>query len=99
MVTVVVIINVLISLILLVIAWQMWRLKYKVAYIAGRLNAYERAIYAVLHSAPEKISRGQQGISRLSERQERLALQIQQWQQLLSLLVVGRRIWRRYFRR
>jgi hypothetical protein len=96
MVTVVVLFNILLSLILLYAAWQMCQLKHKLRTIADRLNTYEQATHAVLSTAPVNIYTGQQQIYNLRQKNQNLKLQIQQVRQILSLLLLGRKIWQRY---
>jgi predicted negative regulator of RcsB-dependent stress response len=97
MVTTVVIINFLIALLLTYIAWQVWQLKRTLANIADKLSAYERATYAALHTAPENIYIGQKGVYSLRQQQQGLKVQIQKLQQIFSLMILGRNLWRRYF--
>ncbi|MBD2519377.1 hypothetical protein H6G93_31320 [Nostoc sp. FACHB-973] len=99
MVILVVIINTLISLILLYVAWQVWQLKQRLASVADRLTAYEICTQATLHKAPENIYLSQQNIYNLRQRNQALQIQIQQVQQIISLILVGRQIWQRYFRK
>ncbi|MBD2295429.1 hypothetical protein H6G06_18610 [Anabaena sphaerica FACHB-251] len=96
MVIIVVLINILISLILFYIAWQVWKLKHKLRIIAERLNSYERATHTVLYTAPENIYTGQQQIYNLRQKHQNLKLQIQQVRQILNLILLGRKIWQRY---
>ncbi len=97
MVTVVVVINTLISLSLLYVAWRVWKLKQRLSRIADRLTAYERCSHAVLSLAPENIYTSEQNIYSLKQRNQALQVQIQQVRQILSLLLLGRQIWQRYF--
>ncbi|MEA5550997.1 hypothetical protein VB713_08400 [Anabaena cylindrica UHCC 0172] len=97
MVTVVVLINILISLILLYVARQVWRIKQKLGIIADRLNSYERVSHSVLFTAPESIYTGYQEIYNLRQKHQKVKLQIQQIQQILNLVVLGRKIWQRSF--
>ncbi|GAX44772.1 hypothetical protein NIES4075_57910 [Tolypothrix sp. NIES-4075] len=97
MVTVVVIINLLISLILLYIARRVWQLKKRLANIANRLAAAERCTHAVLDKAPSNISRRQQNIHNLRQGNQSIQVQIQQVRQIFSLLLVGQQIHGRYF--
>jgi hypothetical protein len=97
MVTVVVVLNTLISLILLYAAWRVWKLKQKLGILADRLAAYERCSYAALYAAPEKISTAQQNIYNLRQGNQKLEVQIQQVRQIISLLFLGRQVWRRSF--
>lgn len=97
MLTVVVVLNTLISLILLYAAWRVWKLKQKLAILADRLAAYERCSHAALYAAPEKISTAQQNIYNLRQGNQKLEVQIQQVRQIISLLFLGRQVWRRSF--
>ncbi len=98
MVTVVVIINTLISLALLYVAWKVWRLKQWLAKLADKLIAAELSTYTVLHRAPKAIYRGQQNIHDLRRRNQLLELQIKQARQIFSLLAMGQQFWLRYSR-
>jgi len=99
MVILVVVINTLISLILLYTAWRVWQLKQQLAHIADKLTAYKSCTHTVLDQAPENIYLSQQNIYNLRQKNQALQTQIQQVQQILSLLLLGRQIWQRYFRR
>jgi len=99
MVILVIVINTLISLILLYVAWRVWQLKQQLAYIADRLTAYESCTHAALNKAPENIYLSQDNIYNLRQKNQALQMQIQQVRQIISLLLLGRQIWQRYFRR
>jgi hypothetical protein len=99
MVILVLVINTLVSLILLYAAWQVWQLKQKLACIADTLTAYETCTRVALHEAPENIYLSQQNIYNLRQRNQALQMQIQQVQQIISLIFLGRQIWQRYFRK
>jgi chromosome condensin MukBEF ATPase and DNA-binding subunit MukB len=96
MVTLVVIINTIISLILLYVAWRVWKLKQVLASVANNLTAYERATYAALHNTPEAIYSSQEKIHNLRQGNQNLQLQLQQVRQIISLLLLGQQTWRRY---
>ncbi|GAA6622254.1 hypothetical protein [Scytonema sp. NUACC26] len=97
MVTVIVVLNMLISLTLFYMAWQIWLLKRRVARIADILSAAERSTHAVLHKAPTAIYVGQRNIHNLRQGNQPKQLQIQQVREIFSLLAFGEKIWRRYF--
>ncbi|MEA5583474.1 hypothetical protein VB620_19280 [Nodularia harveyana UHCC-0300] len=97
MVTTVVVINTLISLVLLYIAWRVWKLKQWIGYIADKLNAYERNTHEFLYQAPENIDIAQQKIYSLRQRNQKLQVQVQQVRQIISLLLLGKRFWGRSF--
>ncbi|QLE59449.1 hypothetical protein [Nostoc sp. TCL26-01] len=99
MVMVVVGINTLISLILLYVAWRIWKLKRLIVFIGDRLTAYERCSHELLYKAPENIYLGQQNIYNLRQGNQSLQTQLQQVRQILSLLLLGQRTWRRYSRK
>ncbi|MGH8000253.1 MAG: hypothetical protein ACREPR_12670 [Brasilonema sp.] len=99
MVTVVVVINILISLILLYLAWRMRRLKRRLTRIANILVAAERSSHAVLLGAPEAIYMSQRNIHNLRQGNQPPQLQIQRLRQIFSLLALGQQIWRSNFLR
>ncbi|MBD2386766.1 hypothetical protein [Cylindrospermum sp. FACHB-282] len=99
MVMLVVVINTLISLILLYVAWRVWKLKPLLAFVANRLTAYERATHAALQNAPENIYTSQEAIYNLRQANLGVQMQIQQVRQIINLLLLGQQTWRRYFGR
>ncbi|MEH2303522.1 MAG: hypothetical protein V7K88_32280 [Nostoc sp.] len=99
MVILVILVNTLISLILFYVAWRVWQLKQQLAYIADRLTVYESCTHAALNKAPENIYLSQENIYNLRQKNQALQMQIQQVRQIISLLLLGRQIWERYFRR
>ena len=86
MVTIVVVLNVLISLLCLYVAWQVWNLRRTLAAVVDALTIAERNTYAVLHGAPNAIYKGQLGVHGLRERYQQLELQLQQVQKVLTVL-------------
>ncbi|MBD2201386.1 hypothetical protein H6G33_02050 [Calothrix sp. FACHB-1219] len=96
MVTLVVVINTLISFLLFYIAWRVWKFKRILRLISDTLTNYEKCSHALLYTAPEKIYCLQQNIHHLRQGNQRLELQIQQIRQIMSLLILGRQIWQRY---
>lgn len=97
MVIFIVVINTLVSLILFYVAWRVWQLKQKMANIANILSVAERRTHAALQVAPPAMSVGQRNIYNLRYGNQPLQIQIQQIQQIFSLLAFGQRVWRRYF--
>jgi hypothetical protein len=92
MLQVVVVFNVLVSLLCWYVAWQVWNLRRALALAAQVLTLAELSTYDVLHNAPNAISVGQLGVHGLRERYQQLELQLQQVQQVLTLLGLGQRI-------
>jgi transcription initiation factor TFIIIB Brf1 subunit/transcription initiation factor TFIIB len=99
MLTVVVIINIAISLLLFYIAWRVWQVKERLTNIADTLTAAERNTYNVLTRAPEAIYQCQESISYLRTTNQRLQLQMQQIRKALQLLFLAQRLGRIYYRR
>ncbi|MBW4452436.1 MAG: hypothetical protein KME55_06935 [Nostoc indistinguendum CM1-VF10] len=99
MVILVILVNTLISLILIYLAWRMWQIKQQLAYIADRLTAYENCTHVALNKAPENIYISHDNIYKLRQKNQVLQMQIQQVRQIISLLLLGQQIWQRYFRR
>lgn len=93
MVTVVIVINLLISLICLLVAKQVWKLRKKLAKAADGIFSAERKTYKALHGAPPKIYKGQQGISKLHQKYDRLELQRQKLQKVLGLVNMVQKVW------
>ena len=99
MVILVILVNTLISLILLYVAFRMWQLKQQLACIADSLVGYESCTHAALNKAPENIYLSQDNFYNLRQKNQVLQMQIQQVRQIISLLLLGQQIWQRYFRR
>ena len=93
MVTLVVLINVLISVLLLCLAGKLWQVKDTLALITDIFNQYERASYAALHTARDNIYLVQDDIQNLSLENQRLQQRIQQIQQIISLIILIRQIY------
>ncbi|MFM8008498.1 MAG: hypothetical protein ACKO86_27020, partial [Dolichospermum sp.] len=92
MVTIVVLINILISLLLLCLARKLWQVKDTLTLITDIFNQYERASYEVLHTAVDNIYLVQEDIQNLNLKNQILQQQIQQIQQIISLIIVIRQI-------
>lgn len=95
MLTVVLIANVLIALLCLYVAWQVWNLRRVLANVADTLISVERSTYAVLHGAPNAIIQGQRGTRQLRKQYRQLQVQLQRAEQVLGLLSLGQTAWRR----
>jgi len=94
MLTVIIVINLLISLLCLSVAWRVWKLRRQLATVADILRAAERSTYTVLHKAPNFIHQRQSGVHGLRERSQQLELQLQKIKQVLILLGLAQRVWR-----
>jgi hypothetical protein len=93
MVTIVLIVNTLIALLCLYVAWQVWKLRLILANVADTLIAVERNTYAVLHGAPNAIIQGQRGTRQLRKQYRQLQTQLSQAERVLALLSLGQRAW------
>ncbi|MBD2538581.1 hypothetical protein [Coleofasciculus sp. FACHB-SPT36] len=95
MVTIVVGFNVLLSLMLLYVAWKIRKLRSRLAKITKILLAAERNTYNVLRGAPKILSKGQLGANLLTERYQQLDPQLQRVQKILALFGLGQKLWLR----
>ena len=95
MLSAVVIINLLISLVCFYIAAKVWKIGRTIARFEIRIAAIERCSSNVLSTSPDFLGKRQQGVRQLRWRYQQLELQLQQVQQLLGLLGLGRMLWRR----
>ena len=95
MLSAVVIINLLISLVCFYIAAKVWKIRRTIARFEIRIAAIERCSSNVLSTSPGFLGKRQQGVRQLRWRYQQLVLQLQQVQQLLGLLGLGRMLWRR----
>lgn len=93
MLTFVLLINSLISILCLLVAWQLWNLRQRLAKITIAILAAEQSTYLVLHTAPNAIAKGQLGVHQLNSRYQSLEIQLAQIQQILVLLSFIQRIW------
>jgi hypothetical protein len=99
MVTLVVVINILISLVLLYVASRVRKLKQRLARLANIFIAAERSSHRVLYGAPAAISISQRNVHNLRQTHQSPQLQIQRVRQIFSLLAFGQQVWRRNFLR
>lgn len=99
MVTVVVVINMLISLTLLYVAWRLRKIKLTLARAANILVAAERNTQAVLVTAPNFIYIGKRNIRKLRQGNQSLELQTRKLQQIIGFLVLGTQWWQRFQRK
>lgn len=93
MVTLVVIVNLIISLLCLYVAWQVWNLRLALAAATKAITDAERNTHKTLAGAPEAISGGQLGVKDMRESYQRLEVQLQQLQRVVVLLGLVQKIW------
>lgn len=82
----VIVINMVLSLLCLYIACQVWQLGQWLSSIANQLERVEGRIYKNLYSAPKAIVLGQVGIHGLREQYQKLQLQLHTLKQIFLLL-------------
>jgi hypothetical protein len=93
MVTVVCLINTLISILLLYVAWKVWHLRQTLAQVADNFTAWERNTHEVLQGAPRGILVGQQSIYQMRPKNKQPPPpQTQIGWQILSILRLGWKI-------
>jgi hypothetical protein len=96
MTTIVLSLNGLMAMLCLYAAWQLCRLRTRLASTADVLIAVERSSQRILVNAPQTVATGQLGAFQLRQQYRLLVLLLQQVQQLLTLLGLGQLAWRYY---
>ncbi|MEC4982740.1 MAG: hypothetical protein SAJ37_23870 [Oscillatoria sp. PMC 1068.18] len=95
----VVVCNLAIAVINLYLAWRIWKIRRVLAQVTITLNNVERSIYNIFHPAPRLIYLGQKGTSNLRGRYQKLQVQLQRVQLLLTVLSLGLAAFRQQNRR
>jgi hypothetical protein len=99
MVIVVIGINLLIAILCLYAARQVWQLRQILSRAADALTMAERNTHAVLAGAPAAIAQRQGGTHQLRQQYRRLELQLLNAQKILALTGLSRFVWQWYTRR
>lgn len=86
MVVVVVVINVVISLLCLYVAWYVWNLRRALAIATAVVTRFERDTHNALQGAPHAISLGQLGVRGARGSYQNLESQLQRVQQVVAFL-------------
>ena len=92
MVAVVVVINVLISLLCLYVAWFLWNLRRALSVAADVVTLFDRDTHNALYGAPQAISQGQLGIRATRGSYQNLEIQLQRVQQVIAFLGLLQRL-------
>jgi hypothetical protein len=92
MVAVVVVINVLISLLCLYVAWFLWNLRRALSVAADVVTLFDRDTHNALYGAPNAISQGQLGIRATRGSYQNLEIQLQRVQQVIAFLGLLQRL-------
>jgi predicted PurR-regulated permease PerM len=95
MLTFVLIFNLLITLINLFVAWRIWQLQKFLVKATKTLNKVERITHSLLSSAPEIIAKEQKDSFNLKQKHQKLKLQLQRVQKILTILILGYNIWQK----
>lgn len=95
MLAIALVINTLIGVTCLVVAWQLWLLKARLAQVTHTLSAIERNVFNILHPAPETILKGQVGVRSLRESYKTLGPKLERIERSLSLLKFALSVWQR----
>lgn len=93
MVTLVVILNLIISVLCLYVARQVWNVRLALAAATKALTDAERNTHKTLSGAPNAISQGQLGVKGMRESYQQLEVQLQQVQRVVVLLGLVQKIW------
>jgi hypothetical protein len=93
MLTIVLIINAIISLLCILVAWQVCQLRWTLKRADDAILRAERATHRVLSGAPAAIANRQIGVSGLRRNLKQLEPQLQRVQQVLGLLSLGQAAW------
>ncbi|MEB3179742.1 MAG: hypothetical protein VKL59_12005 [Nostocaceae cyanobacterium] len=97
MLAVICLINTLISLILLYLAWRLYHVRQVLAQLADNLSAWEHSTHEVLQVAPENILLGRQSIYQLRQKNRQPpSPQTQILQQIVPILRLGWKIRRQF---
>jgi hypothetical protein len=99
MLTGVLIVNLLISLVCFYIAAKVWKVRRILERFETRIAAMNRCTSTILTQSPDFLGNRQQAVRQWRRNYLQLELQLQQVQQLLGLLGLGRRLWRRCVKR
>ena len=91
----VLIINLLISLFCFYITVKVWKVRRSIEGLETRVTALNRCTSNVLLKSPDLFAKRQQAARQLRRNYLQLELQLQQLQQLVGLLGLGRMLWRR----
>lgn len=83
---IVVVLNLLISLLCLYVAWFLWNLRRALSVAADVVTLFDRDTHNALHGAPHAISQGQFGVRATRGSYQELEIQLQRVQQVLALL-------------
>jgi hypothetical protein len=96
MVTVVLIFNVALAGLCWYGAWRIWRLRRTFAEVADGLTLAEQQLYHLLHETPSTLLQAQQSAQQWRYQYGIIQGRIQQVQQFMALLGLGRLVWQQY---
>lgn len=94
MFTLVLVVNTILTLVCLVMAWKTWQLRRILGRVANTLTSTEETTRAFLQEAPDAIYVDQMGVYQLQEQYRQLGPQLLRAQQVLALLSLSQTVWR-----
>jgi cytochrome oxidase assembly protein ShyY1 len=94
MLTIVLVINVLLAVLCLGVAWQVWRLKQALGQVADTLIEVEQTTHPVLYGAPQSITDSYQRVEEVCDRIRQAEPQLRRARQAIRLIVWQRRRFR-----
>jgi hypothetical protein len=89
----VIIINVILSLVFLFVAWRLWKLKQTMNQVTKSILNADRVTYNVLHATPAALAKGELGTRNLRTRYQQVELQLLRLRQIVQLLNLGQTAW------
>lgn len=92
--TLVLVVNTILTLVCLVVAWKTWQLRRVLGRVANTLTLTEKTTRAFLQEAPDAIYIDQVGVYQLQEQYRQLGPQLLRAQQVLVLLSLSQTVWR-----
>lgn len=96
MVIVVVVVNGILALGLLAVAWKLWQLRQRLVWARLTLTQAEVQLRQTLQEAPEALMQGQWGLFQVrSLYTQQLIPQLQQVQRAMAIISLGNSLWRR----
>lgn len=94
MLTIVLVINLLLAMLCLIVAWQVWRLKQSLGQVADTLIEVEQSAHPILYGAPQTITESYQRVEEVCDRIRRVEPQLRRARQAVRLLAWQRRRFR-----
>lgn len=91
MLTIVITLNLMLAVLCVGVAWQVWRLKHALGRVADTLIDVERTTHSVLYGTPQTITDSYQRVEEMCDRIRRVEPQLRRARQALRLVAWQRR--------